>query len=631
MARYLDEIKFNEAKSKLHSQENGIVQIDENSKYFLVKISEAPHTDSQFKKICYYVISEQSKIGSGCNGSVYNLYKITEAYEVRLLKFLLMKLSRGVHLIEHKGEGWIASQQYPIPVKYFPLKQYDFVMPDNKSIISILRRHDGNNLYACHSTILKLPFHKKANLALQVVTELYRLHEKFGILHRDIKPDNYVLSEKKIKNGHRFYSLSLIDFGLGETLDAEGKISVYAADLAQYLHLAPEHDLAGADKTMLTAQTDIYMMVSILCYIFTDKEKYDLYKTKKIIADYLNSGYLTEKDIEKNYSILQNTTYDIFLGGLPNEQLWRCVRLFLFKMQSVNADERPTIHIVIEFFRVLYQFSLTHLEFNNSLNPPSVKKRLVNIPQIEFRAICDKYKAKLDYCIQQLLSLISIDWPFELWQDFLCELPEEEDKSMARSKAQRAYLYVTLSEKKSIQRLASHPRLAEVLELLTDAVGSIRYKDLKLYANQKILRGELLRHFINVKLDLESSDSPVTLTTIHYALEKEYAHYVLCPVYFKDKSIKLPHETSQLRGLIAALRHDLTELNDNSYLRPFIRSTIKTVQDEILAQFKQRYNTAPMWFSFFYRGKFDQCNTLDEAEGLASSDSTAMKILTATT
>lgn len=124
------------------------------------------------------------------------------------------------------------------------------------------------------------PFELALSLVRQVAQGLCAAH-KAGVVHRDVKPDNFVL----LGPTGEPYGLKLIDFGMAK-LDGSGGTSGTHTILGTVEYMAPEQILAEA----VDARTDIYAMGVVMFRLFTGHLPFDTIQPADLLRHQLFSS-----------------------------------------------------------------------------------------------------------------------------------------------------------------------------------------------------------------------------------------------------------------------------------------------------------------------------------------------------
>lgn len=108
-----------------------------------------------------------------------------------------------------------------------------------------------------------LPPDDVVRLALQMASALEDAHAR-GILHRDIKPDNILLTRKG--------SVKLLDFGIAKlTAGAGATVTMQSAVMGTPLYMAPEQ----AEGGLLDARSDIFSLGAVLYELVAGRRAFD--------------------------------------------------------------------------------------------------------------------------------------------------------------------------------------------------------------------------------------------------------------------------------------------------------------------------------------------------------------------
>lgn len=206
-------------------------------------------------------------------------------------------------------------------------------------------------------------FADKVKIALDMAVAISELHAQ-GIVHRDIKPDNFLVFEDE--NG-TLKCVKICDFGKASFVDAKK-----ATKNVKYFQMAytppewrlPERDLKGPPA-------DIFQLGIALYQIFAEKRTIELHFNFKIL-DEISKKTLGEQNalLKKLDPSLISKIQNFFEGGLKREavsaklhetvdewpgmdQIDDRVRFMISEMVSSQPDRRPPIEKVVDFFKKL--------------------------------------------------------------------------------------------------------------------------------------------------------------------------------------------------------------------------------------------------------------------------------------
>jgi predicted Ser/Thr protein kinase len=120
---------------------------------------------------------------------------------------------------------------------------------------------DGENLKQVVNREGALPVREAVELTIQVARALGFAHER-GIIHRDVKPQNVILSD----DGRA----KVTDFGIARSLDVDG-VTQTGTVVGTSDYIAPEQ----AQGQQVDAQTDVYSLGVVLYELITGEVPYD--------------------------------------------------------------------------------------------------------------------------------------------------------------------------------------------------------------------------------------------------------------------------------------------------------------------------------------------------------------------
>ena len=152
---------------------------------------------------------------------------------------------------------------------------YDFGRAADGTFYFAMELLSGWNLHELVRRHGPLPAARVIHLLVQVCGSLAEAHE-MGIVHRDVKPSNILLTRR----GGLHDFVKVIDFGLAKQLDSSGLRSGSSSDLTQtgQVHgtprfLAPECIYGGA--TPPDARADLYAVGAVAYFLLTGRHVFD--------------------------------------------------------------------------------------------------------------------------------------------------------------------------------------------------------------------------------------------------------------------------------------------------------------------------------------------------------------------
>ncbi len=144
------------------------------------------------------------------------------------------------------------------------VRVYDYgTTPDGGVMYIVMEFLDGRNLYDVIKTEAPLHYRRVIHIIRQICGALSEAHEQ-GIVHRDMKPGNVLLIERR--NDPDF--VKVVDFGLVKQLDAEAQLTTPGQVLGTPSYMSPEQ-IRG--ETDIDERADIYALGSMMYVMLTRK------------------------------------------------------------------------------------------------------------------------------------------------------------------------------------------------------------------------------------------------------------------------------------------------------------------------------------------------------------------------
>jgi len=138
------------------------------------------------------------------------------------------------------------------------------------------------------------------NYAIKILETLKIVHKE-GILHRDIKPDNLIISNKNKQP-------VLIDFGIAREY-VENEAQTHTAMISPG-YAPPEQELPKARRT---ASMDLYSVGAVLYYCLTGQRP-------QTVSEIMTSGYVQARDLNPNISAHINSVINKALEKKPENR-----------------------------------------------------------------------------------------------------------------------------------------------------------------------------------------------------------------------------------------------------------------------------------------------------------------------
>ena len=205
-----EEIKNMEnINDEIEKEKNEIKNNNQNEKIEPSKTSSSKNNDSFFNKLIFNKYKPVKKLGEGSFGKVYKVEYNSQYYAIKF-----EDREEGQDLLQN--EATIMSYLKGNP--HIPkVRSYGFKGNYNILVMQLLDK----SLEDIFNIRKKFSFKTGAMLAYQMISVLQYVHEKH-IIHRDIKPDNFVLGSGEL-NAY----LYLVDFGLAKKYRSSKTLKQY--------------------------------------------------------------------------------------------------------------------------------------------------------------------------------------------------------------------------------------------------------------------------------------------------------------------------------------------------------------------------------------------------------------------
>lgn len=249
-----------------------------------------------------------NKIGSGSFGSIYRGQNIrTKEY----VAIKIEKINDELKLLKNESKiyNYLNGCQGIPSVKWFGKDNNNYYM-----VINLL----GISLQELKNRMSKFPPLLVLKLGIKIVVLLKTIHEK-GLLHRDIKPDNFLFGQNNFKD------IYLIDFGFCKS---------YLED-DNHIQMRTTHNIIGSMN-----------YASIMSHKRCELSRRDDLESLSYMLFYFLSGSLpwnTDTDeneiLKKKIDLINSNRYPSFLLDL------------LRYIRSLEYEEKPNYYLIMDNFK----------------------------------------------------------------------------------------------------------------------------------------------------------------------------------------------------------------------------------------------------------------------------------------
>jgi serine/threonine-protein kinase len=218
-----------------------------------------PKAEAPKKKTILGDFEIQKKLGQGGMGEVFLAKQISldRAVALKLLNKEMAKKKGFVERFEREAKS-MGKFIHPNAVQVFA---YGVVNSQHYLAIEFI---DGQSMQKWMDQLGKLPVGDAIHIVLRCADALRVAHSEHNVVHRDIKPDNILVTKKGI--------VKVADFGLAKAVgagdDEDMSLTQSGTGLGTPLYMAPEQ---ARDAKNVDFRTDIYALGITLYYFVTGK------------------------------------------------------------------------------------------------------------------------------------------------------------------------------------------------------------------------------------------------------------------------------------------------------------------------------------------------------------------------
>jgi len=230
---------------------HNILNIYNNNIYIYIYLISSLYSKNMIIGKKYEILN---KIGNGAFGSIYKGKNI-RTNEIVAIKVEPIKSNTKLLKNETKIYQYLSGFNYTgIPqIKWFGVDETNYYMVISLLGPSLLQLKQKKNTFSLNIII---------SMTIQILERLQFIHEK-GLIHRDIKPDNFLIGEGNNKN-----KIYLIDFGFCKKYVKEDGTHVNIKKISKIIGTPIYVSVNVHDLIEPSRRDDIESLVYIMMYFY---------------------------------------------------------------------------------------------------------------------------------------------------------------------------------------------------------------------------------------------------------------------------------------------------------------------------------------------------------------------------
>lgn len=221
----------------------------------------------------FYLIEHQSKIGSGHYGVVRKCQlrgsELNKVYAVKTIE--KTRLKGNFNVLRNEFE-LLRSCDHP------NINQFYEIFQDERYFHFVIEYCEGGDVTSRVEKLGEMTEAETKSLIFQTLMAVSHLHS-CGIIHRDIKPDNFLFKTKA-----RDSPIKLIDFGLSKRVSSSGKLTSF---LGTPYYVAPE----VLEKRPYDFKVDVWSIGVMMYLLLTAKFPFSGYNHQETFS-LIKKGYV---------------------------------------------------------------------------------------------------------------------------------------------------------------------------------------------------------------------------------------------------------------------------------------------------------------------------------------------------
>ncbi|MBI4568901.1 MAG: protein kinase [Planctomycetes bacterium] len=265
----------------------------------------------------------ESLIGKGAMGAVYR------ATHIRLSKTVALKLLPK-DLIGDKAmvDRFVREARAAARLEHHNIVQVLDVNRDRDYYYIVMQFVDGKSLGVLLQAKGKISWKPATRVVREVAVGLAAAHDE-GVFHRDIKPDNILISRKK--------EVKIADFGLARATGMGSDITIQGQMIGTPYYMAPEQ-IQGRD---VDGRTDIYGLGVTYYYMLTGRRPFEGASVQEVIIAQLRATAPAPHTLDQSIPRQVSRTVMKMLEKPPDKRFPDCTSLVKHLDRLLATDFAP--------------------------------------------------------------------------------------------------------------------------------------------------------------------------------------------------------------------------------------------------------------------------------------------------
>ncbi len=263
------------------------------------------------------------RLGKGGMGEVFLAHQVSLDRKVAL-KTLTKELAKKEDFIKRfqREARSMAKIDHTNVVKVYAVDSY-------KGIHFVAIEYiDGKSVQDWLDKIGELPVADAVHIAVVCAQALAHAHER-NMVHRDIKPDNILLTSRGV--------IKVADFGLAKAIDEDVSMTQSGQGLGTPLYMAPEQ---ARNAKHVDQRSDIYALGATLYHMLTGKLPFTGDSTLELIIAKEKGTYSSAKQIRSEVPERLDLIIDKMMSKDPNHRYKACDEV-VRDLSALGMHEQP--------------------------------------------------------------------------------------------------------------------------------------------------------------------------------------------------------------------------------------------------------------------------------------------------